>query len=256
MSASPSKACSYLLHPLALLVYFAAIWEAVSRMGWIDPFLLPSFTAVMAKLRELLTHGDLLKETYITLTEAFLSFVIAVPIGIAIGFVLAENRFMGQVFKPFFNFLFSIPKSIFLPMFILGFGIGFGQKVAYGIFSTIFIVVISMAAVAESVRYEFKLVARCYRATPMQQFFYVYLPAMLPGILETLRLAMIFNFTGIILAEMYASRAGVGKLIANWGESYMLPELLAGVIFISAIAIVFNEVLRAFEAKYSQWKAQ
>ena len=46
-------------------------------------------------------------------------------------------------------YVFSIPKSIFLPMFILVFGIGFQQKVAYAAFSTAFIVIMSATAAVE-----------------------------------------------------------------------------------------------------------
>ena len=38
---------------------------------------------------------------------------------------------------------------------------------------------------------------------------------MLPVLLEALRISMIFNLTGVILAEMYASRDGIGHQIAT-----------------------------------------
>ena len=56
---------------------------------------------------------------------------------------------------------------------------------------------------------------------------------MMPVLLETLRISMIFNFTGVMIAEMYASRTGIGHLIANWGENFQLPELFAGVIMLA-----------------------
>jgi NitT/TauT family transport system permease protein len=241
------------LHPCTLVVYLVLAWQLIAQLGYVDPYLLPPAFDVLKKVAQLVGNQSFLSAVGLTAAETVVSFIIATPVGIAIGFFLAENKYWGTVFKPFFHFLFSIPKSIFLPMFILAFGIGFWEKVGFGIFSTIFIVVISMAVAAESVRPEFKIVARCYRASSSQTFFHVYLPAMLPGILEALRLAMIFNFTGIILAEMYASRGGLGNLISTWGESYMLTELLAGVVIISAIAIAFNETLRYLENKYRNW---
>jgi NitT/TauT family transport system permease protein len=99
-------------------------------------------------------------------------------------------------------------------------------------------------------------VAQCYGATRRQIALYVYLPSMLPAILETLRLAMIFNFTGIILAEMYVSRVGIGHLIGRWGQDYMLPQLLAGVIIVSCGAILFNESVRMVEKKYGHWRIE
>jgi NitT/TauT family transport system permease protein len=77
---------------------------------------------------------------------------------------------------------------------------------------------------------------------------------MLPVLLEALRLAMIFNFTGVILAEMYASRNGLGHLISDWGENFMLRQLLAGVLLVSAIAIAFNESIRWVEKRCGHWR--
>ena len=56
---------------------------------------------------------------------------------------------------------------------------------------------------------------------------------MLPVLLEALRISMIFNLTGVILAEMYASRDGIGHQIATWGENFQMKQLLAGVIMIA-----------------------
>ena len=118
--------------------------------------------------------------------------------------------------------MFSVPKSIFLPMFILIMGIGFQQKVAYAAFSTLFVVIMSATAAVESVRADHVLVARSYGATRMQILTRVYVPSMMPILLETLRISMIFNFTGVMIAEMYASRTGIGHLISNWGENFQL----------------------------------
>ena len=51
----------------------------------------------------------------------------------------------------------------------------------------------------------------------------IYVPSMMPVLLETLRISMIFNFTGVMIAEMYASRTGIGHLIASWGENFQMP---------------------------------
>src|ERR1700754_106315 len=156
--------------------------------------------------------------------------------------------------KPLLFFAFSIPKSIFLPMFILLFGVGFAQKVGFGFFSTIFIVIMSTTTAVESVRVDHLKVARSYGATPMQTAFRVYLPSMLPVLLEALRISMIFNLTGVMLAEMYASREGIGHLIANWGENFQMRQLLAGVLMVAAIAIAFNELVRRVKTRCSHWR--
>ena len=151
-------------------------------------------------------------------------------------------------------YVFSVPKSIFLPMFILIFGIGFEQKVAYAAFSTVFIVIMSATAAVESVKSDHVLVARSCGATRSQILLRIYVPSMMPVLLETLRISMIFNFTGVMIAEMYASRTGIGHLIANWGENFQMPQLFAGVILLATVAILFNEVIRHLEGRFSTWR--
>ena len=80
-----------------------------------------------------------------------------------------------------------------------------------------------------------------------QTAFRVYVPSMMPVLLETLRISMIFNFTGVMIAEMYASRTGIGHLIANWGENFQMRQLFAGVILLAAVAILFNETVRIWK---------
>jgi NitT/TauT family transport system permease protein len=106
----------------------------------------------------------------------------------------------------------------------------------------------------ESVKVEHLMVARSYGATTSQTVFRVYLPSMLPVLLETLRISMIFNLTGVMLAEMYASRNGFGHQIATWGENFQMKQLLAGVVIISAVAIAFNELIRWIETRCSHWR--
>ena len=77
---------------------------------------------------------------------------------------------------------------------------------------------------------------------------------MLPILLETLRIAMIFTFTGVMIAEMYASRTGIGHLIANWGENFHMPQLFAGVLILAVVAILFNEAVRFVEVRCSKWR--
>jgi NitT/TauT family transport system permease protein len=239
---------------LVLLALVLGAWELLPQIGAVNPLLLPPFSDVLAMLGELIGRSSVQQAVAVTALEVVVAFIIAVPLGAAAGIVIAENEYLGETFKPVLFYVFSIPKSIFLPMFILVFGIGFPQKVAYAAFTTAFVVMMSATAAVESVRSEHVMVARSYGATQTQILWRVYVPSMLPILLETLRISMIFNFTGVMIAEMYASRTGIGHLIANWGENFQMPQLFAGVIVLSVVAILFNEAVRVLEARCSTWR--
>ncbi|WP_421993896.1 ABC transporter permease [Roseococcus sp.] len=239
---------------LLLLGLALGLWEALPRLGWVDDELLPPFSAVLETLFELLRRPAIRGDLATTAMELTAAILISVPTGIFLGILLAENQRLARVCEPLVFFLFSVPKSIFLPLFILTMGIGFWQKVAFGCFSTILIVLMSATAAIRSVRGEHVLVARSYGATRAQITRHVYLPSMLPVLLEALRLAVIFATTAVVLAEMYASRTGIGQQIASWGEGFMMRQLFAGVLLISTTAILINEAIRWIETRCSHWR--
>ena len=238
----------------AIVMAIFLAWEVLSRTGIVNPRLLPSASDTLIMLGELLQRASVRHDLVVTASEVLTAFALAVPFGALIGFLIAENRYFADVVKPLLFFAFSIPKSIFLPMFILVFGVGFAQKVGFGFFSTIFIVIMSTTTAVEQVKVEYLTVARSYGATSAQTAFRVYLPSMLPVLLEALRISMIFNLTGVILAEMYASRDGIGHQIASWGENFQMKQLLAGVVMIAVIAMTFNELVRWVETRCSHWR--
>jgi len=231
-----------------------AAWEWLPRWAIVNAALLPPLSDVLAMLVTILGRSQVQEAIAVTAGAVMLAFMFAVPIGAGAGVLVAESEYFGQIFRPVLFYVFSIPKSIFLPMFILVFGIGFAQKVAYAAFSTVFVVIMSAAAAVGSVKADHVLVARSYGATRAQVLTRVYVPSMLPFLLETLRISMIFNLTGVMIAEMYASRSGIGQLIASWGENFQMPQLFAGVMLLAAAAIAFNEAVRWLEARCSTWR--
>jgi NitT/TauT family transport system permease protein len=243
-----------ILTRLALLAMVLAAWEWLPRWAIVNAALLPPLSDVLAMFVTILGRSQVQEAVAVTAGEVVLAFMFAVPIGACVGVLVAESEYFGQIFRPMLFYVFSIPKSIFLPMFILVFGIGFAQKVAYAAFSTVFIVIMSAAAAVGSVKADHILVARSYGATRAQVLTRVYVPSMLPFLLETLRISMIFNLTGVMIAEMYASRSGIGQLIASWGENFQMPQLFAGVMLLAAAAIAFNETVRWLEARCSTWR--
>lgn len=237
-----------------ILALLTASWELAPRFGLIDARLLPPFSTVIAQLGEMLADGRVLGHLAVTAGEVALAFAIVAPLGVGIGLLLAESDYFGRTFKPFFYFLASVPKSVFLPAFILMFGIGFGQKVAFRVFQAIFVLVISTVAAVNSVEPELLKLARSYGASRTTIYREIYWPAMLPFIIEGMRLGVIFSITGVVFAEMYISRAGIGSQIASWGQTFQMPSLYAGVLLVSLLSILVNEALRAYEVRVGRWR--
>lgn len=243
-----------LLAQIGIVAGIFLFWEAAVQTGVANARIVPPPSLVLPRAFAMLGDPIVLYHLWITSAQVLLAFILVAPIGVAIGLLLGESDYFGRAFKPFFYFVASVPKSVFLPVFILAFGIGFTQKVAFGMFQAIFVLVISAIAAAESVSSDFVKMARAYGATRRQLYVDIYLPAMLPVVVEGLRLGMIFNITGVLFAEMYVSRAGLGHLVSNWGMRFEMVNLFAGILLAAVLSIAVNETLRWYENRVGAWR--
>lgn len=230
------------------LVAVAALWEMASRLGWVDADLLPPLTKVLGVLWTLLHEQRFLTDLGVTAIEVVTAFAIVGPFSLAVGFLLGENRRLEQRFGPALQLLMAIPKSIFLPVFILLFGIGFIEKIVFALALAFFIVVPSGIAAVHSVPRGFVMAARSFGATRRQIYLRIYLPAMASIVVGGLRLGLIFSVHAIVFAEMYAAPSGIGRDILTWGESFQMPYLLAAVLLVVSFTVILNECLQACEA--------
>ncbi|MBM3218583.1 MAG: ABC transporter permease subunit [Candidatus Rokubacteria bacterium] len=230
------------------------LWEVLVRRGALDPSLAPAPSTILDALLKLARRPEVLASLGVTAWEVLAAFLIAAPAGLFIGFALAEVPFLGALFRPLINFLFGVPKSIFLPVFILVFGVSIPQKIAFGVFTTLFVVIMGGIAAVESVPRELVTVSRAYGATPWQVIREIYLPSMAPILLESARLGMIFNITAVLLCEIYGARDGIGYRIAAWGENLQMPQLYAALVIVAIAAVFVNEVLRVVESRLGFWR--
>ncbi len=228
-------------------------WELAARLSLADPDLLPRFSDVCVLLWRLLQDPRFLADLGVTAGEVAVAFAIAAPLAISTGFLLGERVHLAEAFNPVVHFILAVPQSIFLPVFILAFGIGFLSKVLFGITHAYFVIVLNSFAAVRTIPRPLIAAARVFGATRSQIYTRIYLPAMLPLILTGLRLGMIFCILGVILAEMYASRRGIGRLLFSWGEGYQVPELLAGILLVSALTVAVNETMRLAELRVARF---
>ena len=238
----------------AVVLGLVGLWEVMVRLGRLDASVTPAPSTVLASLDLLVRRAEVLQSLGVTAWEVIAAFVLAVPIGLLLGFLLAESPLLGALLRPLVNFLFGVPKSIFLPVFILVFGVSIPQKIAFGVFTTIFVLIVGGVAAVQSVPRELVTVSRVYGANRAQIIREIYLPAMAPILLESIRLGMVFNITAVLLCEIYGARDGIGYRIAAWGENVQMPQLYAALVIVALAAVAVNEVLRAVEGRLGAWR--
>jgi NitT/TauT family transport system permease protein len=184
----------------------------------------------------------------VTAAECLFAFAIVTPLALGCGFLIGESRRLERVFGPALQMLLTVPKSIFLPVFVLMLGIGFAQKVVFAVVLTFFIVVPTGIAAVHSVPRGLVVAARAFGATRGQLYTRIYVPAMAPLVLGGVRLGLIFAVHGVVFAEMYGAEYGIGRDIVLWGEQFQMDYLLAAVLLVVVFTVVLNELVQLCEA--------
>ena len=210
---------------------------------------MPPLSDVLATLWRLLHDPKFLDDLRVTASEVLISYSIVVPTGLLIGFFLAETPTAARIANPIVHAMMAVPKSVFLPAFILALGIGVQEKIAFGASLAFFVIVVYAEAAVAAVPDGFMLLARASGATLGQIYLRIYVPAMLPIIITALRVGFIFVVTGVLLAEIYSAPAGLGQAISNWGEYYKLQDLLAAVVLIIIVCVTVNQLFEIWERR-------
>lgn len=242
------------LTQIAVGLLFIGAWHGVSASHLIDPTILPAPAAVGATLLTLLKDPAFLSNVGVTLERVIIAFAIGAPIALTIGFVLGESSVLGKTLGPLFTLVLAVPQSIFLPIFVLIFGLGFVEKLMFGISHVFFVVVVNTMAAVREVSHPYVVAARSFGAGRWRIYRSIYLPAIAPHVVTGLRYGMIYNIIGILLAEMYASETGIGVLLSRWGETYDVRRLMAATLIISVATILLNEAMRRWESRVSRWR--
>ena len=228
---------------IVLVLALLAIWELLSRSGWLYRVVVPSLIAIGKALIGLQSSGEYYSNLGVTAAEIAAALAIGGGGGIVVGLLLGGNRFLSRAFEIYLYYLGPTPKIIFFPVMIMWFGVGSGSKVALGALSCFFPVALSVAAGMRQIDKVLIRVGRSFRADTRQMITKIYLPAMRHPIINGVRLGLGIALIGTLLAETKLSNKGIGFLIINAYSTFDMPRMYANLIVLFVIAIGANALV-------------
>ncbi len=265
MSASGSKGAPS--SPAAALNFFharrwswgsvfggLALWEFISRVIVGSKLFLAAPTQVLYALYDLARTGEIWKHVWISALEFCLGYFIACFLGVALGFVMATFKSGKQALQPWVSGLYATPTVALAPLFILWFGIGIVSKVMVVALLVLFPVAINTEAGLRNTSPNLVETVRSFGATRRQIFFKVALPSALPFIFAGLKLGIGRGLIGVVVAELFGARAGLGQLISQSAETFNMPNLFAGVTVLAVAGIAMTSGFARLEQKLLPWR--
>ena len=242
-----------LLQALAVIAFFA-LWEFGARMGWISNFLVGSPAGIFAIAYKMLLSGELISDTWYTLFEAILGFVIGTILGTLIGLTLWYSTFVAKLVEPFIIAINSVPKIAFAPIIILWFGTGLVSKVALAVSLTAIVALIAAYQAAKDADTDLQSLMISMGATKHQIFYKAVVPSTLPTVIATFRINIGFGLVGAVVGEVMSSQRGLGHMIYTASSLYDLYTVWVGLFALMIMGFILYYVIDIIERAMLPWK--
>jgi ABC-type nitrate/sulfonate/bicarbonate transport system permease component len=234
---------------IGFLLGLIALWYFATAVWGISQILLPNPVNVWRELEDVVRTGEFLPDLQVTLGEVAMAFLISCTSGVMLGYLTSRSQYSIRVFEPLLAGAYSVPIILFLPLYVLFFGLGPWSKIALGATISFFPIVLNTIAGFGYVDKIFITAARSMGASDFQMFRYVLLPAALPVILTGLRIGFTVALLSILGSETIASLAGLGHRIVHLAEAMETPRMFAYIAFAVVIAAILNTVVTSLEQR-------
>jgi NitT/TauT family transport system permease protein len=219
-------------------------WEAIARAGLTNPLFLPAPSAVVAALVRMTVSQDLLWHAWISTRRVWIAFTLSAVMAVPIGMLMSSYRPVGAALEPIIDFIRYLPVPALVPLSIIWFGVGEDTKIFLLWLGTFFQLVLLVADDMRRVPNEYFEIARTVGANQRQLLTDVAFRAMLPNLVDSLRVTLGWCWTYLIIAEIVAADRGLGFVIWTARRYMKTPEVMAGVVAIGIIGLVTDQLLR------------
>ena len=239
---------------ISLLLGLFALWHVLTATEVLPKFFFGEPLVVLSRIYQWFASGKIFPHLGVTLLETLLAFAIGTVLGLAMGLWLALSRTASILFDPYITALNSMPRVILAPIFAVWFGLGIWSKVLLGVTLVFFIVFFSVYNGVREVSPTILANARMLGASRRQLLRHVYLPSATAWVFSSLHASVGMAFVGAVVGEYLGSAKGVGYLILQAEGVFDINTVFAGVLVLTACALVLDFVVTLAERRLLRWR--
>lgn len=235
-------------------IVLIAVWWILARTVASD--VLPHPADVLNGVVALSGDGSLSQGMWETLPSLFIGLFVACGVGAVLGVLMGVLRPLDKIAGPWLYVAWSTPIVAGLPLIVLNFGIGTTAVTIYVFLSSVFPVIMNARSGAKHVDKQMIEVARSLGARRFEIVKGVVLPSSVPSIVAGVRVAVGRAVVGVIIAQLFISAAGIGRMLQLYGELLQLDLYFASLLSIILIGVALNGLADLGERRIVRWHAR
>lgn len=237
--------------PITLL----ALWQIGSTVGFINPLFFPAPSRIFIVGYERIIDGTLFAELFSTLYRLSLGFAIGAVLGYVFGLTMAINNLLRQLFEPLLSAIYTIPKIVLLPIFLILFGFGNPPKIALIALTVFFYVWVNTLGSVRNIPSEYFAIARTITKKRLSVVRHVVIPASLPSVFTGLRIGIAVATLITISAEFIVGDSGLGYLIFNSRRLLKFEDAYVGIVVVGLLGFLLQNLVKYLGRKVTPWSA-
>ncbi|MDN4753112.1 ABC transporter permease [Porphyromonadaceae bacterium W3.11] len=209
---------------------------------------------VYKALPEVLVEGNMLHHLGASMRRLFIGIPIALILGVLIALLMFYFRLFGKMMSAFTYLAYPIPKLALLPIVMLIAGLGDGGKITMIVLIVIFQVIVNVRDSLSNIPKECFLISTSLNASQIKVFRHIILPATLPEILSTTRVAIGTAISVLFVTETYGTDKGMGYFIIDSWMRFNYIDMYSGIIVLSMAGFFLFILIDILEHVLCGWK--
>ena len=230
-----------------LLWFFLSVNEKTARS-------FPFLPAIIEALGTVISRGILAEDFISSMISVLAGFALGFVTAVPVAFLMAWYLPVRNILEPWIQFIRNIPPLAYVPLVVIAVGVGRKPQVIVIWLATFLIMTVTIYQGVRNVDETLLKAARVLGAKDKDLFVKVVFPATTPFILTAVRLGVSVALTTLIAAESTGASAGMGMRIRSFSNSFEVAPMLLYIILIGIIGITSEKIIKTLERKLTGWQ--
>ncbi|MDY5612536.1 ABC transporter permease [Dysosmobacter sp.] len=230
-----------------LLWFFLSVNEKTARS-------FPFLPAIIEALGTVISRGILAEDFISSMISVLSGFALGFVTAVPVAFLMAWYLPVRNILEPWIQFIRNIPPLAYVPLVVIAVGVGRKPQIIVIWLATFLIMTVTIYQGVRNVDETLLKAARVLGAKDKDLFIKVVFPATTPFILTAVRLGVSVALTTLIAAESTGASAGMGMRIRSFSNSFEVAPMLLYIILIGIIGITSEKIIKVLERKLTGWQ--
>ena len=229
------------------------LWHLVSNSGLIQRYFLPAPSEIVSAaflLFEDKGFWEGVQDSFFRVTVGYaLAVVLAVPVGVLVG----SFKVVEAIIEPLNNFIRYTPLPAFIPLIILWVGLGDMNQITVIFLGVFWTLIVMVADAAANVPRDLIDTAYTLGLNRLQIIRRVIFPHALPDIYDSLRVAIGWAWSSLILAEVVGANTGIGHMIMESQRFLKTSNVIFGIVLVGGLGVLLDYFFKALYPILFKW---